>query len=501
MNTNAELILAIDLSATTIRCTLFAFDGTTVTSSAHPIELNNPAPDCYELNPEQIWNALLDILADLMQQYDLSQIAAVGIVSQRSHCLLWDKATGEPLGPALAWNDRRTEPFVAALRDAGHALLVQVTTGMPLQGYYSASKLRWLLDHQTGAGGLLAVGQLAGGTLECWLLWRLSNGRTFATDYSNGQRTQLQNINSLQWSPELARLFSVPLDILPKLQPAASIWGRTQIPKLLQFHAPISALASGSAATLIGHGAFEPGIATCTYNNSLTVTLFHGSRPVSTREAQNIIAYNSKGELAYALNNIILGGALALEWCCNRLTAFSSIDELLNLATSATGDDQVIFVPAFNGMNKDQYANNARAAVLGLHFTTDRSSIARAAVESIAFQIVDTFNHLQTCGKIAPTRLLADGRLARSDLLLQLQADLLGLPVERASQADLAALGIAYLAGKGAGLPISQHFLTRGRGRIDRFYPQIDEANRKRRLNLWHTGIERAANWETLAAG
>ncbi len=215
------LILAIDAGSFSVRCSLFGLDGTAVAASAQQIERSTPAPDWHEQNAEQIWAALLDALAELSNSHDLAQVAAVGLTNQRGSCLLWDKATGEPLGPAIFWSDRRMEPFVAALRDAGHALLVQVTTGAPLHSFYTAPKLRWMLDNLAGAGGLLAVGQLAGGTLDSWLLWKLSGGQVFATDYSNAQRTLLLNLATRDWEPELARLFSVPLDILPAPQPGA----------------------------------------------------------------------------------------------------------------------------------------------------------------------------------------------------------------------------------------------------------------------------------------
>src|SRR5262245_10478235 len=240
---DTPLILAIDAGSAAIRCTLFGDDGSAIAASARRLDQRTPAPDWHEQDAEQLWRALLDALTELAASNDLGLVAALGLTSQRGTCLLWDRATGEPLGPAILWNDRRMEPFVGALRDAGHALLVQVTTGAPLHSFYSAPKLRWMLDNLTGAGGLLAVGQLAGGTLDSWLLCNLTGGAVHATDHSNAQRTLLLNLATLAWEPELARLFSVPLEILPELR-GVGVWGATQVPELPQLRAPIGAVAS-----------------------------------------------------------------------------------------------------------------------------------------------------------------------------------------------------------------------------------------------------------------
>jgi glycerol kinase len=495
--TETPLILAIDVGSLAVRCTLFGDEGAAVATSARRIEQYTPAPDWHEQDAEQLWRALLDTLADLAGSYDPGRIAAVGLTSQRGACLLWDRATGEPLGPAILWNDRRMEPFVAALRDAGHALLVQVTTGAPLHSFYSAPKLRWMLDNLTGAGGLLAVGQLAGGTLDSWLLWKLTGGATHATDYSNAQRTLLLNLATLAWEPELARLFSVPLDILPELHDTGT-WGTTQLPELPQLRAPIGAVAGDQAAALLGQGASQPGMARCSYTGSVTPLLFCGPRPVGANEGLALIAYTAEGGTAYGLGFTIAGGALALEWCCSRLGAFGSVEELVAAAANSPGDESVIFVPAFAGLTAPLRDPAARAAILGLHMAADRSTIARAALESIAFQATDALARMQEISGVPVTQLLADGSLARSDLLMQIQADLLGIAVERAEQGEPAALGIAYLAARGAGMPIDARFLEGGRGPTQRFAPRLDQAGRRRRMALWHAGVERVVGWDRI---
>ncbi len=495
---DTPLILAIDAGSLAVHCTLFGDDGGAVAASARRLAQRAPAPDWHELDAEQLWYALLDALAELAASHDLGRVGAVGLTSERGACLLWDRATGEPLGPAILRGDRRMEPFVAALRDAGHALLVQVRTGAPLHSFYSAPKLRWMLDNLTGAGGLLAVGQLAAGTLDSWLLWKLTGGTVHATDYSSAQRTLLLNLATLSWEPELARLFSVPLDILPEPRRGAGAWGTTELPERAELHAPIGALATDQAAALLGHGAFEPGTARCSYSGSVTPQLLCGPRPVGAREGLALIAYTAAGTTAYGMGLTIGGGALALEWCCSRLGAFASVEELVAAATNSPGDESVIFVPAFAGLTAPQRDPSARAAILGLHMATDRSTIARAAVESVAFQTIDALARMQEVGGVRATRLLADGSLSHSDLLMQIQADLLGIAVERTNYGDLAALGIAYLAAQGAGLPIDSGFLQRGRGPAQRFVPRLDDASRRRRLALWHAGVERASGWSRI---
>lgn len=489
------LLLAIAAGSLAVRCTLFRPDGAAIASSARQLGRSAPAPDWNEQDADAIWAALLDALGDLAKAHDLGAVGAVGLASQRGTCLLWDRATGEPLGPAISWGDRRTEAFVAALHDAGHALLVQVRTGAPLHSFYSAPKLRWMLDHLAGAGGLLAVGQLAGSTLDSWLLWKLSGGQTSATDYSNAQRTLLMNMTALSWDSELARLFGLPLEILPELRPSVGAWGSTALAQFPQLRAPIAAVVGEQAAALLGHGVASQGASLCSYGTSLVATLFSGAHPAGISEGLAQVVSALDGSTAYATRMSIGGGAQVLEWCCARLGAFASVDELLTLAGSAPGDDSVIFVPAFAGLPAPHYGRTARAAILGLHGADDRSTIARAALESIAFQMADLLAYLQAVGGGPTTRLITEGSLAHNDILMQLQADLLGMPIERAGAADPAILGTAYLAARGAGIPIAAGFLAHGRGAPRQFIPHLDPAARQRRLDLWHAAIEHTASW------
>jgi glycerol kinase len=439
---------------------------------------------------------VLSALGELGERHGLGRVAAVGLTNQRATCLLWDRASGEPLGPAIFWADRRTESAIAALRDSGHELLVQSATGVTLHSFYSAPKLRWMLDNLPGAGGLLAVGQLAGGTLDSWLLWQLTGGAVHATDCSNAQRTMLMNLNTRAWSRELARLFGVAAEILPEIAPGARVWGTTYLPTLPRLRAPIGAIAADQSAALLGHGALAPGEAKCSYGTSVVPLMFCGARPVGAREGLAVVAYDAAGVPAYGMGCTIAGGALALEWCCAKLGAFAAVEELVAQAAQAPPDEAVVFVPAFAGLNVADPDPTARAAILGLHAGSDRRSIARAALESIAFQVADALGLMREAGGIPVACLRADGGLAHSDLLMQMQADLLGIPVERPAQSELAALGIAYLAAIGAGLPIAGDFLAAGRGTSREFTPQLDDATRQRRMVLWREGVARASGWE-----
>jgi glycerol kinase len=486
------MILAIDAGSLSIRCTLFAEDGALVASSTRRLASTIPAQDRHEQDANEIWLALLEALAELAAGNDLARVAAVGLTSQRGTCLLWDRISGEPLGPAIFWSDRRTEPFMAALRESGHELLVQVTTGVTLNSFYSAPKLRWMLDNLPGAGGLLAVGQLAGGTLDSWLLWKLTDGQAHATDYSNAQRTMLLNLTTLAWDRELARLFSVDPEILPEVGSGARNIGPTEIASLPQLRAPIGAVAADQTAALLGHGVVTPGEAKCSYGSSVVPLMFCGPRPIGAREGLAVIAYDADGKQAYGIGSTIAGGALVLEWCCTRLGAFASVKELVAQAANAPADDSVVFVPAFAGSRASARDATDRAAILGLHAAADRRAIARAALESIAFQVADALALMRNVSGVALTRLRVDGGLARSDLLMQMQADLLGIAIERPAQSELASLGIAYLAAQGAGIAVAPNFLAAGRGKARVFTPQLDQAGRAQRMALWHSAVERA---------
>jgi glycerol kinase len=492
---DSPLILAINAGSRSIRCSLFAEDGALVNSSTRRLASATPMPDWHEQDAGAIWDALLEALTDLAASYDLARVVAVGLTNQRSTCLLWDRAGGDPLGPAIFWSDRRSEPFIAALRESGHELLVQVTTGVALHSFYSAPKLRWMLDNLPGAGGLLAVGQLAGGTLDSWLLWKLTGGQRHATDYSNAQRTMLLNINTLAWDSELTRLFSVPHEILAELGGAAHDWGTTAIPAMPQLRAPIGAIAADQTAALLGHGVVAPGHAMCSYGTSIAPLMFCGTQPAGAREGLVVIAYTASGRPAYALGCPITGGALALEWCCTRLGAFTSVEELVAQAARAPQDNSVVFVPAFAGLTGATRDASARAAILGIDTATDRRSLARAALESIAFQVADAQATMRDASRVDLVRLCVDGRLAGSDLLMQMQADLLGIPVERPANGDLASLGIAYLALLGAGRTVSPDFLTNGCGTPQVFTTRLDDAGRQQRMALWRAGVNRAGGW------
>jgi len=491
----APLILAIDAGSRSMRCSLFAEDGALVSSSVRRLASATPAPDWHEQDAGAIWDALLEALAELESSYDLARVVAVGLTNQRSTCLLWDRAGGDPLGPAIFWSDRRSEPFIAALRESGHELLVQVTTGVALHSFYSAPKLRWMLDNLRGAGGLLAVGQLAGGTLDSWLLWKLTGGHNHATDYSNAQRTMLLNMNTLAWDSELTRLFSVPHEILADLGGAARDWGTTNIAAVPQLRAPIGAVAGDQTAALLGHGVVAPGDAMCSYGASIAPLMFRGAQPAGAREGLAVIAYDLSGRPAYGVGCTIAGGALALEWCCARLGMFASVEELVAQAARAPQDNSVVFVPAFAGLTGATRDASARAAILGLDTATDRRAIARAALESIAFQVADARAIIRDASGVDLVRLCVDGGLAGSDLLMQMQADLLGIPVERPARGELASLGIAYLALLGVGRVVSPDFLASGRGTPRVFTARLDTAGRQQRMALWRAGVERASGW------
>lgn len=491
----SPLILAIDAGSFSVRCTLFALSGAVRAYAQRRIDQTLPAPDWHEQDAAAIWSALLDALRELDAQHDFQRVCAVGLTNQRGTCLLWNRATGAPLGPAIFWSDRRTEPTVAALHAAGYTEFVQTTTGLALHSFYSAPKLRWLIDHLPAARMYLAAGQLAGGTLDSWLLWQLSGGRVHATDYSNAQRTLLFHLKALAWDRELAALFKVPVEILPTITSGCSVQATTQIEALPRLRAPIAAVAGDQTAALVGHGAFVAGAAKCSYGTSIVPLMFCGVESRGAREGLAVIAYTDSGATAYGMGCTIAGGALALQWCCTKLGLFDSVEELVAVAAAAPPDDEVVFVPAFTGLTVPARDAGARAAILGLHPAADRRTIARAALESMAFQVADALQYIAGVSGASVTELHVDGGLARSDLLMQMQADLLGIPVARPAQSELASLGIAYLAALSAGAALDDRFLVHGRGATQSFRPQLDETGRRQRLARWRAGVERAGGW------
>jgi glycerol kinase len=489
-------LIAIDQGTTSTRA--IAFDAALQPLATAQQELRQiyPAPGLVEHDPEEIWAATVATVRDVMAQAGLAanDIAGIGIASQRETTVIWDRVTGRPIHNAIVWQDRRTADRCDALRRAGHEPEIAAMTGLLLDPYFSASKIAWLLDHIDGARALADLGRLAFGTIDSFLLWRLTGGKAHATDASNAARTLLFDIGRGQWDEELCRLFGVPPSLLPRVRDNACEFGVTDA---ALFGAPIRVrgMAGDQQAATIGQGCFKPGMMKSTYGTGCFALLNTGpQRVVSRNRLLTTIAYQFEGKRTYALEGAIFIAGAAVQWLRDGLKIIAKTSDADDLATRADAAEQVYLVPAFVGLGAPYWDAQARAAIFGLTRNCGPAEIARAALEAVGYQTRDLLEAMHADWPPAAgsaTVLRVDGGMTASEVTMQFLADILASPVDRPVVMETTALGAAYLAGRTAGLcPDLDEFAARWR--LDqRFEPRMDAAERKRKYSGWQDAVRR----------
>ncbi|MEJ7749623.1 MAG: glycerol kinase GlpK [Candidatus Limnocylindrales bacterium] len=426
-----------------------------------------------------------------------SAVVAIGIANQRETTLVWDRATGLPVADAIVWQSRITVPFCAALRAAGHGPLVRSRTGLPIDAYFSGPKIRHILDGAPGLRTRAEAGELAFGTVDTFLLWRLTGGAVHATDVSNASRTLLYDIHRLAWDPELLSLVDVPAAVLPAVRSSSEVYGETE-PALFGAPIPIAGVAGDQQAATFGQACFRPGQAKNTYGTGAFLLLNTGDRIVSS--ANGLLStvgwqLGPNGPVTYALEGSVFVAGAAVQWIRDELRAIGSSAEIEALAAGAKDTGGVYFVPAFVGLGAPYWDPTARGALLGLTRGTGLAEIARATIESIAYQVRDVLDAMNADTGSPLASLRVDGGAAVNDTLLQFQADLLDVPVERPMIAETTALGAAYLAGLAVGYWRDLADLDTN-WRLDRrFEPSMDPARRDRLCADWRRAVERARGW------
>ena len=453
-----------------------------------------PAPGLVEHDPEDIWRSVLAALQQALAMANVSpqSIAAVGITNQRETTVLWDRTTGAPLHRAIVWQDRRTADVCAQLTAAGHADFVRARTGLPIDPYFSATKLAWILDH----GGLRTRaerGELAFGTIDSFLLHRLTGGAVHATDPSNASRTLLFDLHTMAWSDELCARFRVPTALLPGVLPSAGVFGQVRSVPGLPDGVPITGIAGDQQAALFGQACFLPGEAKCTYGTGAFLLLNTGQTPMPSRHGLvTTVAWQLAGERAYALEGSAFVAGAAVQWLRDGLGLFDKAHEIEALAASVPDSGGVVVVPAFAGLGAPHWRPDARGSITGLTRGTTRAHIARATLEGIALQNVDILRAMaQDAG--APLReLKVDGGAAANDLLMQFQADVLGVPIRRPQQLESTAMGAALLAGLGAGVWTSKDAIVKVWREQRRFTPTMPAAAVAAHMQRWRTAVDKA---------
>lgn len=490
------VVLALDQGTTSSRALVFDAQANILAFAQREFTQIFPQPGWVEHDPEEIWRSQYETAAQALRDAGVgaAQVAAIGITNQRETALLWDRASGKPLCNAIVWQDRRTAAQCDALRDRRLGDMVADRTGLLLDPYFSATKLVWMLDRCEGARERAARGELAFGTVDSWLIWRLTQGRRHVTDVTNASRTMLFDIHRLQWSPELLDAFGVPASLLPEVLPCTADFGTTDL-----FGAPvrIAGVAGDQQAALLGQAGFEPGIAKNTYGTGSFLMLNTGDRVVRSKEGLlATIAFGfTPGKVTYALEGSVFVTGAAVQWLRDGLQIVADLGEVEALAREAEDNGGVYFVPAFAGLGAPYWDPYARGTIAGMTRGTTRAHIARAALEAMAYQSADVIDAMERDSGVALRQLRVDGGASRNALAMQFQADIVGVPVLRPAVIETTALGAAYLAGLHTGFWNGTDDVARHWREEARFEPHMDPSRREQLMREWHHAVECSRGW------
>jgi glycerol kinase len=492
------LVLALDQGTTSSRAIAFGRDGRPVASAQRPFEQRFPEPGHVTHDPEAIWDTQLATAREVVAAVGgPERIAAIGITNQRETTVVWDRATGEPVADAIVWQSRITAPACDALRDRGLEPLFRERTGLPLDAYFSGPKIAQILDATPGLRARAGAGELAFGTVDSFLLWRLTNGRVHATDVSNASRTLLFDIGRLRWDDELLGHVGVPRGVLPEVRPTASIFGETD-PALFGRPIPIGALVGDQQAATFGQACFREGDAKNTYGTGAFLLMNTGARPVASANGLLSTVAWQLGEgspATYALEGSVFVAGAAVQWLRDGLRAIESSSDVEALAAAAPDTGGVYLVPAFTGLGAPHWDPYARGAMVGLTRGTGLAEIARATLESIAYQVADVVEAMEADAGERLATLRVDGGAAVNDTLLAFQSDILDVPVERPVVAETTALGAAYLAGLTVGVWRDLADIEANWALDRRFEPSMPVARREHLLRGWRRAVDRARGW------
>jgi glycerol kinase len=485
-------ILAIDQGTTNTKAILVAADGAVVAHAARPLAVSYPQSAWVEQDPLAQWESVRDAVDACLAGAGVAP-AAVAIANQRESIVLWERATGRPVGPCVVWQCTRGASFCAELRSHGLEPWLRQRTGLTIDPMFSASKARWLLAQAPDGFDRAHRGELCLGTVDSWLLWNLTGGAVHACDLTNASRTQLLDLRIGAWDPGLLELFGVPLAALPEVRPSGALHGTTVAMGRLPAGLPIAALIGDSHAALFGHAGFSPGVVKATYGTGSSLMTPTDAPIISARGLSTTVAWARAGRpVRYALEGNIYATGAAVQWVGELLGAADPAAHVAALAAQVPDAGGVHFIPAFTGLGAPHWNDAARGLLTGVTRGTSAAHLARAALEAIAFQVRDVFDVMVTEAGAAPQALLADGGASRNDLLMQFQADVLGAPVMRTASADLSALGAAYLAGLTLGIWPSEAAIAALPRPADRFEPHLSSGERAARYEGWQQAVRRA---------
>jgi glycerol kinase len=493
----SKYIMALDQGTTSSRCILFNKEGQIVSSAQKEITQIYPKAGYVEHDPMEIWSTQFGVASEAMAKLNISaaDIAAIGITNQRETTIVWDRRTGLPIHNAIVWQCRRTAPYCDELKAKGFHSVVRERTGLVLDAYFSATKIKWILDNVNGARDLAQKGHLLFGNVDTWLIWNLTKGRVHVTDYSNASRTMLFNIYDLKWDEELLKEFDIPKSMLPEVKPSSSLYGSTD--ELLFGGAiTIAGDAGDQHAALFGQTCYQPGTAKNTYGTGCFMLMNTGEKAVKSKNGLlTTIAWGLNGKVEYALEGSIFMAGATIQWLRDELRMIKNAAETEKYATAVEDSNGVYVIPAFVGLGAPYWDPYARGTIIGLSRGAKKEHIIRAALESLAYQTYDVLKAMEEDSGINLMALKVDGGACANNFLMQFQSDILGVQVDRPQVIETTALGAAYLAGLAVGFWNSQEEVSSNWAVSKAFEPSMEDEKREKLLAGWHEGVKRSMGW------
>lgn len=490
--TEKQYIMAIDQGTTSSRAIIFDKAGNNVGSSQKEFTQIFPESGWVEHNANEIWNSVQSVIAGALIESGVrpDNIKGIGITNQRETTVIWDRKTGKPIYNAIVWQSRQSAPIADQLKEDGHADMIHKKTGLVVDAYFSATKVRWILDNVEGAQERAERGELAFGTIDTWLLWKLTDGNVHVTDYSNAARTMMYNIMDLKWDDEILTLLNIPKSLLPEVKSNSEVYGHTQSYHFYGSEVPISGMAGDQQAALFGQLAFEPGMIKNTYGTGAFIVMNTGEKPqISKNNLLTTIGYGINGKVYYALEGSVFVAGSAIQWLRDGLCMIDTAPESEAVANASTGDNSVYVVPAFTGLGAPYWDSDARGAIFGLTRATTKEDFVKATLQAVAYQSKDVIDAMKEDSGIDIPLLKVDGGAAKNDTLMQFQADILDIDVTRAPNLETTALGAAYLAGLAVGFWADLDELREFQGEGSTFKPDMASEEREELYAGWKEAV------------
>ena len=492
-----KYVMALDAGTTSNRAIIFDVDSKIIGVAQKEFTQHFPQPGWVEHDAEEIWSSMHEVMREALEQSGLvaSDIAAIGITNQRETAVIWDRATGRPIYNAIVWQSRQTADICEDLKRQGLVDEFQQKTGLVIDAYFSGTKVKWILDHVEGARARAEKGELAFGTIDTWLLWKLTGGKEHKTDYSNASRTLMFNIKTLEWDEALLKHLTVPKSLLPEVRPSSEVYGHT-VPSVIGASVPVAGIAGDQQSALFGQNCFSPGEAKNTYGTGCFLLMNTGEELCMSKNGLvTTIAWGLDGKVEYALEGSIFVGGSAIQWLRDGLRLVDSAPDSEWVAKKVKDAGGVYMVPAFVGLGAPYWDMNARGMIIGLTRGTTKAHIVRATLDSLAYQTRDVLGAMEADSGNRLAALKVDGGAVANNLPMQFQADLLGVPVDRPQITETTALGAAYLAGLATGVWASKEELKKSWQLDTRFAPSLDQQEADKLYKGWKKAVKHAANW------